>query len=248
MFIPKVYHLLSATKTVTQAFALIAIVIQTLFLSGAKFLPEQQRIYAFGICGFTISIALICLLLIQLNKTKVNVSQIIKKPLAAQTPLHVNKSWSFINREIKGLTENSQIYCVTFKKNIFDPELGSMWVIHNTILVPMTVSGFKIERSLIKQHLEDEDFPFKFYLLIDNDKRVRTRYSLSLLEANCIVTGLGDADPINNNKWRIWFLVDGEPIHPIMYSASDINHILPNGHHNLLSSSSKIPISEVIPF
>jgi hypothetical protein len=52
-------RILDAVTTKTKVVALTTLIIETLFLSGVGFLPDEHRIYAFGICASLILVALV---------------------------------------------------------------------------------------------------------------------------------------------------------------------------------------------
>ena len=82
---------------------------------------------------------------------------------------------------------------------------------------------FSIRKNIIFQHLEKKDDSYKFCLIVRKDEL--QEYVVNLLNADCIITGTGEPDD-DADMWRIWFLVDKEPIHPEITQPKYLNHLL----------------------
>ena len=147
-----------------------------------------------------------------------------KKNPPPLTPHHEHRigkeSEPIIRKEVKGLSLTSKLYCVTFKRN---KSPVYPWIEHKKIKVYTNHDVFSVGKDIILQHLDKEDDPYKFCLIVKIDER--QEFQVNLLNAECIITGTGEPDD-DGDMWRIWFLVDKEPVHPETRSPKYLNHSL----------------------
>ncbi len=132
-----------------------------------------------------------------------------------------------INREVNGITQESILYCVTFRKNTLSPNpVGYPWINHKKIKVETMDGRFILPKQSIYDHLERPSDPYKFYLLVKREEK--ENFWVNLLDAHFTVTGVGQPDDNFDTYWRIWFLVDKEPIHCDVNPSTPkyINHCL----------------------
>lgn len=134
-----------------------------------------------------------------------------------------------ISRQIDLNPDLVSLYFVTFKPNeneIFAFE--ERWIEHKRIKIPTTQYGFTVRKEEIIKELKDINDPYKFYLEVNNTAEEKHKYYSRLIESEFTVTGKGSIDHDNPAKWRIWFLVNNEPIHPDIEGLVQINHSLIN--------------------
>ena len=83
----------------TRAIALVALVVEALFLAGGLALPEAQRIYAFGICAFLLILAMAACVWLESQQAKV---------IPKDTPLRLPKEMEGHYLLVDGATKTSK--------------------------------------------------------------------------------------------------------------------------------------------
>ncbi|MEI7870154.1 MAG: hypothetical protein WCI11_19900 [Candidatus Methylumidiphilus sp.] len=109
------------------------------------------------------------------------------------------------------------------RKNTYD----TIWLENSKDKVEYTSDGFELKKEGIAKRLKNASDPYKFYITVPISSEVIHKYYCRLLEAEHIVTGRGERDE-DETRWRIWFLMHNQPVHPDPQSPSALNHTLVN--------------------
>jgi hypothetical protein len=122
-----------------------------------------------------------------------------------------------------------EIYCVTYRLNDNrQAPFDEVWVENSKFkIVHVTNDGFSLRKKEIWKELADPSDPYKFFMTVPNSPEGICKYECRLLAAKHTVTGRGEEDE-DTKKWRIWFLLLSEPIHPDATNATEVNHTLVN--------------------
>lgn len=94
-------------------------------------------------------------------------------------------------------------------------------------LKPQKGYTFRVKESEIRDSLSDPSYPFKFFIQLDDENRSDDYYT-TLARTGLILTGDGDKDKKDQNKFNIWFLVSDLKLHtnPLPKKLVYLNHSL----------------------
>jgi hypothetical protein len=121
-----------------------------------------------------------------------------------------------------------EFYCVTYRMNENKKmSYERTWIENDKFVIKPCRDGFVLPKEDIENRMMDSSDPYKFYMTVPNSKESINKYYVRLLQAKCVVTGSGEPDN-DDSKWRIWFLLYSQPIHPYPTSPTSLNHTLVN--------------------
>lgn len=121
-----------------------------------------------------------------------------------------------------------EFYCVTYRMNENKKmSYERTWIENDKFKIEPSRDGFALLKEDIGKRMKDPADPYKFYMKVADSPESINKYYLRLLQARHVVTGCGEPDD-ENNKWRIWFLLSSQPIHPYPTSPTNLNHTLVN--------------------
>jgi hypothetical protein len=133
-----------------------------------------------------------------------------------------------IEAEIDVDPNEIEFYCVTYRQNENRKlPYESKWIEKDKFKINASRNGFVLTKKDISSRMENSYDPYKFYMTVPNSPKTINKYYIRLLQARHVVTGRGGPDE-EKNKWRIWFLLNSQPIHPHSQNPKTLNHTLEN--------------------
>lgn len=161
---------------------------------------EWEALFAFA--GFTLFIYKVVEYIYQRIRSKIDISK--------RNSVDPYIQFRF-NLEEK---DEGEVIVWIFSKNLNKSNVYQKWEKCDELKASPEAGGFKIPKSKIRNRIPDISYPYKIFLRIPDTEEIKSKYYARIADADLIITGKGDADPEHDGKWRIWFLVPREELHP----------------------------------
>lgn len=201
--------------------AFVFIVLETILLAAIR-MADSQAVYITAIVLATLVVALFLWIFMFKGRGADKANDTYKRMESAPDAPHLNPYVEVQCERDPG--DDVTVIVELYTRNA----TTGHWVSDRTIQMEYDGRGeFKLHTAEIASQLRERHFPYKLFCRVRENERLMSDYCFRLFSnGRSIITGKGVPDQ-DDGYWRIYFLVNDQPVHPEMRDLYEINHCLP---------------------